>query len=143
MNHPPPELVETLTRLGYRLMRLLFQEAKEAFARLGFTPLQAEALRLLVEGECSPSSLAEEMEMSPSQASALLSHLEGRGFLERTLDPADRRKVLLRLTEKGRAQAEALGAIWQEAFARHLARLSSREVLAFKEILEKLTEGGR
>ena len=74
MNCPPPELVEALTQLGYRLMRLLFQEAKEAFAQLGFTPLQAEVLRRLSEGNPSPTQLAEEMEMSPSQTSSLLSH---------------------------------------------------------------------
>lgn len=140
MNRPPPELVEALTRLGYRLMRVLFQEAKEAFGRLGLTPLQAEALRLLSERERSPGHLAEEMEMSPSQASALLAHLEDRGFLERAPDPLDRRRVLLRLTEEGRRQAEALKAIWQETFARHLARLNPKELAAFKEILEKLTE---
>lgn len=140
MNYPSPELVEALTQLGYRLMRLLFREAKEAFARLGFTPLQAEVLRRLSEGNPSPTQLAEEMEMSPSQTSSLLAHLEDRGLLERAPDPGDRRRVLLQLTEEGRRQVKALQSIWHETFARHLSRLGSKELLAFKEILEKLTE---
>jgi DNA-binding MarR family transcriptional regulator len=101
MNGPPAPLVEELSHLGYALMRLLLQRAKEVFAKEGLSLLQAEVLRLVREGVNAPSRLAEHLEVQPSQVSHLLASLEEAGLVERHLDPEDRRRVLLRLTPKG------------------------------------------
>lgn len=143
MNGPPLPLVEELSRLGYALMRLLLARAKEAFAREGLSPLQAEVLRLVKEGVQLPSRLAEHLEVLPSQVSHLLASLEEQGLLERQPDPEDRRRVLLRLTSQGEAVQGRLQAAWLQAYGQHLARLSPEELHLFRDLLKKLTEVGR
>ncbi|GAB5602560.1 MarR family transcriptional regulator [Thermus sp. FJN-A] len=140
MNGPPLPLVEELSRLGYTLMRLLLARAKEVFAQEGLSPLQAEVLRLVREGVHLPSRLAEHLEVLPSQVSHLLSSLEEAGLLWRHPDPEDRRRVLLRLTEKGEAVQRRLQEAWLRAYGQHLARLSPEELLRFRDLLRKLTE---
>ncbi|WP_038046070.1 MarR family winged helix-turn-helix transcriptional regulator [Thermus caliditerrae] len=140
MNGPPLTLVEELSRLGYALMRLLFARAKEVFAKEGVSPLQAEALRLVAEGVRLPSRLAEHLEVLPSQVSHLLASLEEAGLLERHPDPEDRRRVQLQLTPKGKAVQGRLQAAWLEAYRQHLSRLNTAELLAFRDLLKKLTE---
>ncbi|WP_135255668.1 MarR family winged helix-turn-helix transcriptional regulator [Thermus caldilimi] len=140
MNGPPLPLVEELSRLGYALMRLLLARAKEAFAREGLSPLQAEVLRLVREGVQLPSRLAEHLEILPSQVSHLLASLEEAGLLERHPDPEDRRRVLLRLTPQGEAVQQRLQEGWLRAYGQYLARLTPRELLLFRDLLRKLTE---
>ncbi|WP_026174973.1 MarR family winged helix-turn-helix transcriptional regulator [Thermus igniterrae] len=140
MNGPPAPLVEELSRLGYALMRLLLSRAKEVFAREGLSLLQAEVLRLVKEGVQVPSRLAEHLEVLPSQVSHLLASLEEGGFLLRQPDPEDRRRVHLQLSPKGEAVARRIQEAWLAVFGQHLGRLSPEELLAFRDLLRKLTE---
>jgi len=143
MNGPPAPLVEELSHLGYALMRLLLQRAKEVFAKEGLSLLQAEVLRLVREGVNAPSRLAEHLEVQPSQVSHLLASLEEAGLVERRLDPEDRRRVLLHLTPKGEEAQKRLKEAWLAAYSQHLARLHPEELLLFRDLLRKLTEVGR
>jgi len=140
MNGPPAPLVEELSHLGYALMHLLLQRAKEVFAKEGLSLLQAEVLRLVREGVNAPSRLAEHLEIQPSQVSHLLASLEEAGLVERRLDSEDRRRVLLRLTPKGEKAQERLKETWLAAYSQHLARLNPEELLLFRDLLGKLTE---
>ncbi|WP_243089559.1 MarR family winged helix-turn-helix transcriptional regulator [Thermus neutrinimicus] len=140
MNGPPTPLVEELSRLGYSLMRLLLARAKEVFAQEGLSLMQAEVLRLVRGGVDLPSRLAEHLEVLPSQVSHLLASLEEAGLLTRHPDPQDRRRVLLRLTPQGEAVQQRLQEAWLQAYGQHLARLSPKELLLFRDLLRKLTE---
>ncbi|WP_117237111.1 MarR family winged helix-turn-helix transcriptional regulator [Thermus sediminis] len=143
MKGPPPPLVAELSALGYALMRLLLAQAKEVFAKEGFSLLQAEVLRLVREGVDTPSHLAEHLGVQPSQVSHLLASLEEAGFLERSLDSGDRRRVHLHLTPKGEEVQARLREAWLLAYAKHLSRLDEGELLLFRDLLKKLTEVGR
>ncbi len=141
MNGPPAPLVQELSQLGYTLMRLLLAQAKEAFAQEGLSLLQAEVLRLVKGGVSAPSRLAEHLEVQPSQVSHLLASLEEGGLLARELDPVDRRRVHLRLTQRGLEVARRLEAAWLSLFGQRLARLEAPELLLFRDLLRKLTGG--
>ena len=140
MNGPPAPLVEELSHLGYALMHLLLQRAKEVFAKEGLSLLQAEVLRLVREGVNAPSRLAEHLEIQPSQVSHLLASLEEAGLVERRLDSEDRRRVLLHLTPKGEEAQKRFKEAWLAAYSQHLARLNPEELLLFRDLLGKLTE---
>jgi DNA-binding MarR family transcriptional regulator len=140
MNGPPAPLVEELSHLGYALMHLLLQRAKEVFAEEGLSLLQAEVLRLVREGVNAPSRLAEHLEVQPSQVSHLLASLEEAGLVERRLDSEDRRRVLLHLTPKGEEAQKRLKEAWLAAYSQYLARLNPEELLLFRDLLGKLTE---
>lgn len=143
MNGPPTPLVEELSQLGYALMRLLLSRAKEVFAREGLSLLQAEVLRLVKEGVQVPSRLAEHLEVLPSQVSHLLASLEEGGLLLRQPDPEDRRRVHLQLSLEGEAVARRIQEAWLNVFGQQLDRLTPEELLAFRDLLRKLTEVGR
>ncbi len=136
---PPKALVKELADLGYALMRLLFQEAKEVFAQHGLSPQKSHLLTLLAQGVNLPSRLAEHLEVQPSQVSHLLAAMEEEGLLERAPDPEDRRRTLLRLTPKGEELHRKVEEAWLSAFARHLSRLEEEDLLRFRAILRKLT----
>ena len=74
-------------------------------------PSQAHALHLLAQGEALPQHLlASELHLDKSTVSRLVDGLVNRGWVERTVNPDDRREVRLRLTAAGRAAVEQLAA---------------------------------
>ena len=52
--------------------------------------------------------LTEEMRINASTMSEFIGHLESDGYVERNIDPSDKRATLITLTEKGRARAHEL-----------------------------------
>ncbi|MEJ5921440.1 MarR family winged helix-turn-helix transcriptional regulator [Bifidobacterium thermophilum] len=56
---------------------------------------------LAVKGERTPSQLADATGNSPGRISAILSALEKKGWATRTIDPENRRHVIVRITPEG------------------------------------------
>jgi DNA-binding MarR family transcriptional regulator len=68
------------------------------------TVLQYTALTVLERRSgLSTAELARNAFVTDQSAADMVGVLEGRGLVERTADPADRRRRVLRLTEEGRA----------------------------------------
>ncbi|OIQ88925.1 HTH-type transcriptional repressor NicR [mine drainage metagenome] len=89
------------------------REGNRVFARavgdLGLTPSHAEILAVL--DEFGPMSLRDLGEMIVCEASApsrIVDTLVRRGLVERTSDPADRRAIIISLTDAARAKLPAL-----------------------------------
>jgi DNA-binding MarR family transcriptional regulator len=82
--------------------------------------------------------LVKELGVSKQSAGQLVDMLVLRGYIERTTDPTDRRKLTVALTERGRAAA----AIQREIVTKIDAELSSRvgkeEVLCARRVLAAL-----
>jgi DNA-binding MarR family transcriptional regulator len=102
--------------------------AVETFAAMG---LAARHLRLQMERWCEHEGLSEtrlgilfmlrhagaavplgalagKLHVSPRNVTGLIDHLERDGLVDRVSDPADRRSVLARLTERGRERIEGM-----------------------------------
>ena len=74
-------------------------------------PSQAHALHLLARGEALPQHLlAGELHLDKSTVSRLVDSLVNRGWVERAVNPDDRREVRLTLTAAGRTAVEQLAA---------------------------------
>ena len=59
---------------------------------------------LLTKGEKScPSELKEHMGVTSARIAAMLKHLEKKGWVKRSADRSDERRVIVSLTEEGRA----------------------------------------
>jgi DNA-binding MarR family transcriptional regulator len=105
------------------------------------SPHQARALRVVSSRDgVRLSELAEALRIAPRSATEVADALAERGLAERSADPADRRAVLLRVTEAGRrVQGEVEAA--RAADAEELfARLSPDDRAAFERILRRLTD---
>lgn len=68
---------------------------------LGTTESQAVSV-LAVHGGRGQSDLARDLQLTSSASTALVDRLERQGVAERTPHPSDRRRTIVRLTERGR-----------------------------------------
>lgn len=83
-------------------------------------------------------TLAELLGVAPSSISEFIDRLEAGGYIERTVDPADKRATLIGLTEKGRARAYELEDEKKAHFAAVFRRLTEEEKEELLRLLEKL-----
>lgn len=93
----------------------------------GLTAPELSALGLLEQnGPATPSALARAERITPQAMGTTVNSLEQRGLVERRPDPADKRRILLSLTDAGwqmtrnkrTARTERLGKILETGFTR-------------------------
>lgn len=98
--------LEVLSRVT-RLSQLLDQARKEAFADHDIVGWEFDVLAALRRAgdpyELSPGRLIKQTLVTSGTMTNRVDRLVGRGLVSRSPDPADRRGVLVRLTEVGRA----------------------------------------
>lgn len=120
------------------------REGERAFAALltplGLTPAQAEALRRI--GQAEPVTLlglGKRLVCETGSPSRLVSTLVDRGLVARADNPANRREVLLRLTEEGQRLAAGAAEVESALHAWIGALLSPAEIESALTVLRKAT----
>lgn len=93
-----------------QLSRRLRHGTRQRLAPLGLTPGQGRALSVLEKtgGPMRMAALAEALRVVPRSATGVVERLEELGLVRRETDPANRRSVLVDLTEAGRGTLEEL-----------------------------------
>lgn len=109
--------------------------------------LSGENAFLLLLLSCSSSPLtasfmAERLNITKGRITALISSLLDKEDIEITLDMKDRRKTLIRLTEKGRNRIETKIDEVNEKLEYLIRNLSEEEVNVLLNILEKVKNRG-
>lgn len=100
--------VEALGLAMQRYQRTV-QSFDDAVGRaLGLGPADLRCLDVLTDGPCTAGHLARATGLRPAATTALIDRLTERGFVRRSPDPTDRRRVLVELTEEGGARIGAL-----------------------------------
>ena len=99
----------------YRVARLVGDAQERCYARFGLTRADFDVLATLrragTPDGLSPGRLTAALMLSSGGTTSRLDRLERAGHLVRTPDPTDRRALLVRLTDGGRALVdEAVGA---------------------------------
>ena len=94
-----------------------------------------------LEGGVQLNHVAWHLALPKSTASALVKDLERRGFLTRRRDPADERRLAIRLTPKGHERVKADSVLDLQRLGAALGELSQDERRALVEALEKLAQG--
>lgn len=106
-----PELVSgQLADAVQQLSRRLRHGTRQRLAPLGLTPGQGRALSVLERagGPMRMAALAEALRVVPRSATGVVEGLEELGLVRRETDPANRRSVLVDLTDAGRGTLEEL-----------------------------------
>ncbi len=90
-----------------------WQEACTAYeeaigGRFDLSSSERRCLMLLVERSATASEVARALRLTPAAVTALVDRLEARGFVRRTRDADDRRKLTLEPTDKTRELASAV-----------------------------------
>ena len=89
-------------------------------------------------GPLNAGELAVRSSMDKPKVTRALQRLEARGMVQRAVVSADRRKVRLTLTRRGRLQFRQIAELALEWEAKLLGSLSSAERVAFDRVLTKL-----
>jgi DNA-binding MarR family transcriptional regulator len=114
---------EVADRLIDTLIPLLAEQRRRWAERCqarGLSVVGFQTLSLLQERQAMPMSrLADELDVAPPNASAIVGRLAERGLVERVADPTDRRIVRVRLTDQGRGLLDEI----EEARLERLRRL--------------------
>jgi DNA-binding MarR family transcriptional regulator len=138
------ELSPALTDLGAAFRRV-FRAVGRLRGRdthLGgaeLTHAQFELLSELYERGALPAGeLAAAARLTPASVTQMLDHLAACGHVERVRSETDRRVVVSRLTDDGRAKIEAKRAAWQSRWQEALGNVSDRDLRAAARVLEQL-----
>lgn len=128
-------------RLG-RLGLLLGPAQERVFTAFGLQRGEFDVLAALRRsGEpytLSPSQLSHLLMLSRAGMTNRLDRLEKAGFVERTLDPADRRSFRIRLTDRGYTTVEQAMTEHTANVTRLLSPLRAQELATLDDLLRKL-----
>ncbi|TAM17644.1 MAG: MarR family transcriptional regulator [Rhodanobacter sp.] len=94
-------------------------------------------------GDTPLGVLIRELRISKQAAGQLVDALVSRGYLQRTVDEHDRRKLTVNLTERGRDAARTQAAAREAVDAELIARVGENDVNAARRVLATLIEIGR
>ncbi|MBB2942753.1 DNA-binding MarR family transcriptional regulator [Actinoplanes lutulentus] len=129
----------------YRLARLAEIATERAYAAFGIGRPEFDVLATLRRAgkpfQLSPGALAASMMMSSGGTTARLDRLERAGLVARSPDPNDRRGVLVNLTDKGRAIADAAVSAGLAEQQRLIAHLSPRQQTDLSALLGTALNG--
>jgi DNA-binding MarR family transcriptional regulator len=108
--------------------------------RLGVNRTDLRTLDVLYDGPTTPGALAATIGMSPAAMTAALDRLEGRGYVRRVRDTADRRRVLVEVTDVvRRAAGQLYGPIAAEG-AEFIDRYTDAELTLLGDFLRASKE---
>ncbi len=128
-------LVGETVGVTFELVGRMRAHFERVAAEFDLTPSQARALRVLDE-PCAMGDVAARLHCDPSNVTGIVDRLEERGLVERRVDPADRRRKMIAVTEAGRDLHGRL----HERLVRDrpgVASLSADELRTFRELARK------
>ena len=123
------EGMRKLVQLLPRVMRGMRRRPEEPVVLAGVTlgPRHSSVLALVDERPATVGALAADLDLNVATVSGLIAELERVGFVERSADPADRRRTNVRITPGSEDVVEA----WMEGasapIVRALQHLSAEE----------------
>ncbi len=109
--------------------------------RFGLSESDVDTLERLAEyGATTAGHLSELMGLSTGAITRVLDRLEHAGYIRRSVDPADRRRVIVTLVPDKTAGLEALTDRLAQASEAELARYTEDQVEAIADFLARMTE---
>jgi DNA-binding MarR family transcriptional regulator len=106
----------------------------------GLTVAQVRALFALDRSDAATAGeVAEAARLSPASVTAMLDDLERDGIVTRVRGDADRRQVLVTLTDEGRAVLKKRRRLWLQRWERALADVPERDLDAAADVLRRIS----
>ena len=141
----PPEPAdpadESLADAFGAVARQLRERSAETLAPWDIAPAQLRALRTLARHETMRlSELSERLEIAPRTATEVVDALQARGLVRRRADPADRRAILVEVTERGAGVLAEIRATRGTEAGRIFGRLGPADRAELARILSQLRD---
>jgi len=93
-------------------------------------------------GDCLvvPSEISEVIGISTARVAIILNNCEDEGLVTREIDKSDRRRIIVKLTQKGRAVSQEKRCLFVEKLAGVFSKLGERDSKEYLRITGKLAE---
>lgn len=143
---PAPRLHDIVMPALLRHARTTYGGAmRRALDHAGFDDIPANGLYVIgglaLGAEDVPlSALIQDLRISKQAAGQLVDTLVMRGYLERQVDADDRRRLIVRLTERGTAAAVVQGKARDAVEAKLAMRVSADDIAAARRVLSALID---
>lgn len=122
-----------------RIIRSIDRHNKQLGRRYELTVPQLVCLRqLLADGEMAPGKLAKAIYLSQATVTGIIDRLEAKGLVNRERSTMDRRKISVRLTQRGAKLASDMPWPLQERFSKSLASLDTEDIEQIDTMLKRL-----
>lgn len=109
--------------------------------RLGLSESDIDALELLIDtGAATAGKLADLMGLTSGAVTRVIDRLEQAGYVRRTTDPADRRRVVIEVVPERVATVETLLDSLERAFAKEAAHYSPEQLETIQGFLGRMAE---
>jgi DNA-binding MarR family transcriptional regulator len=136
-----PESHRVPAHLARRFHQVCLGITAEVTERAGLTPVEYAMITALEDAPAiDQGSLAARLGIDAVSAHHLVHRLAAAGYIERRVNPEDRRARTLRLTARGQALRDRLRAAGRASQERILAPLAQKERTFFLEMLTRLVE---
>jgi len=131
------ELARAVLQLSRHLTRTFDEALGPAY---GLATKDYLVLRVVASGEVHPGGVAAYLNMPPASVSRVLERLEAKGYLERSVDTADRRRYILTVTAAGERTADAIRDLMRRVLGETYAHVPAKALRAAVEHLNVLNE---
>lgn len=137
--------VEHRTSYRFAMMSAMSTRSMaDMFRRRGLTDLGWRVFSLIGHNEpVHPSTIAKRATFDPDKVSRAVDRLVRKGLVGRKVDSADRRRVILTLTPRGRKVYEEIEQARREMEKEFLSVLAPEELRVFQAALDKLEAQAR
>jgi DNA-binding MarR family transcriptional regulator len=136
---PTSALAEEIARGIVRVKKRLIAEADRRLAERGEGVLAYQVLSALQgDGPCAQNELAERIGQHPTGISRLLDELEDARLVRRARDAADRRRLLVAVTARGRSVLARGRPLVYAAVEHVLAPLARAERQTLRDLLWRM-----
>lgn len=136
------ELKECINFLLTTAQHTVFQYLSQRLAPYDITPSQYGVLNCLWmnEGTCLPRQIAELLCLETSTVSGILDRMQKKELIDRTINPDNRREILVIITPKGDALKEPVLKVIDEVNYEVLKDFSSGETDFIRSSLRQIAE---
>ena len=109
--------------------------------RLGLSESDIDALELLIDtGAATAGKLSEVMGMTTGAVTRVIDRLEQAGYVRRTADPADRRRVIVEVVPERVATVQSLLESLERASAEEVGRYSPDQLALINDFLSRMAD---
>ena len=142
MSQTAPNVAENVTQSLLDIVPRLNRWAEASVARAAgdnrLSLRQLSALTMIESEQTTLGDVAKRLMVTPAVVTGLIDRLERRGYVRRINSTDDRRRVLLALTDEGRAAADSVSSQLREEMAAALGSFSMSELEQLDTSLERL-----
>src|SRR6476660_1257474 len=109
--------------------------------RLGLSESDIDALELLIDtGAATAGRLAEVLGMTSGAVTRVIDRLEQAGYVRRTTDPADRRRVVVEVVPERAASLDALLGSLERASEEEVGRYTTEQLALINDFLSRMAD---